>query len=68
MSAVKIIILLTFLAILSSLAVGFFGLMKPKPDTKDRTVKALTVRVSLSITLLLAIAVLFHLGYLTPNT
>ena len=56
----KIIVILFLLAILGSLGSGLFYLMKDK-GSSERTVRALTVRISLSVLLF----VLLILGYLT---
>jgi hypothetical protein len=56
----KVIVILFLLAILGSLGSGLFYLMKDK-GSSDRTVRALTVRISLSVLLF----VLLMLGYLT---
>lgn len=56
----KIIIILFLVAILGSLSSGLYYLMKDK-GSSDRTVRALTVRISLSVLLFL----LLILGYLT---
>ncbi|UCD69121.1 MAG: twin transmembrane helix small protein [Betaproteobacteria bacterium] len=54
----KIVILLFLLVIVGSLASALFYLMRDK-GTSDRTVRALTLRVGLSVTLF----VLLMLGY-----
>jgi hypothetical protein len=56
----KIIVILFLIAILGSLSSGLFYLIKDK-GTSDRTVRALTLRISLSVLLF----VLLMLGYLT---
>jgi hypothetical protein len=56
----KLIIILFLLAILGSLTSGLFYLVKDK-GTSDRTVRALTVRISLSV----ALFALLMLGYVT---
>jgi hypothetical protein len=56
----KIIVVLFLLAIVASLGSGLFYLVSDK-GSSDRTVRALTVRISLSILLF----VLLMLGYLT---
>ncbi len=56
----KIIVILFLFAILGSLGSGLFYLMKDK-GSSDRTVRALTVRISLSVLLF----ILLMLGYLT---
>jgi hypothetical protein len=56
----KIIVLLFLFAIIASLGSGLFYLVKDK-GSSNRTVRALTVRISLSVLLF----VLLMLGYLT---
>jgi len=56
----KIIVVLFLIAILASLGSGLFYLVTDK-GSSDRTVRALTVRIALSIVLFL----LLMLGYLT---
>ncbi|MCG6887416.1 MAG: twin transmembrane helix small protein [Proteobacteria bacterium] len=63
----KAIILILLLAIVISMATALFGLMKNDPDS-NRTVKALTVRISLSIILLIFIMLGYLTGLITPNT
>jgi len=57
---VKILIIIVLVAIIISLGSGLFFLVKDKSDSK-RTVKALTVRIVLSVSLF----ALLVLGYLT---
>ena len=67
MSLVKISLVAVFSLILVSLAYGFVTLFKTNEKRGDETVKALTVRVILSFTLLIVIGVLYLLGILSPN-
>ena len=55
----KVIVVLFLLAILGSLGSGLYYLMKDK-GSSDRTVRALTIRISLSVLLF----ILMMLGYL----
>jgi len=60
-------IVLTFLAlILVSLFSGLYFLLKDK-GSSQRTVKALTVRVVLSITLFVLLLLGFHFGFITQR-
>jgi len=59
------VLLLLFL-ILSSLALSLYYLIKDEGKTK-RTVKALTVRIILSLILFLALLMAFALGWITPH-
>ena len=62
----KIIILVLLAAIVVSLFSGLFFLLNDKSD-KRRTLTALKVRVALSITLLVFLAVAFMNGWLQPH-
>ena len=62
----KIIIVLLLLAIIVSLTSGMFFLVNDKGET-DRTVKSLTIRVSLSIALFLMLFVGYFMGLIQPH-
>lgn len=62
----KAIILILLLAIIISMATALFSMLKSDPDS-TRTVKALTVRVGLSIGLLIFIIIGYAAGLITPN-
>lgn len=62
----KIIIVAFLFAIIGSLFSGLFFLMKDK-GTSERTVKALTVRVSLSVLLFILLMIGFATGVLQPH-
>jgi hypothetical protein len=62
----KIIVVLFLFAIIGSLFSGLFFLMKDK-GTSERTVKALTVRVSLSVLLFILLMIGFATGLLQPH-
>ena len=62
----KIIIVGLLLIILVSLGTALFSMLKPEPES-NRTVKALTVRITLSIALLILIMVGYSLGWITPH-
>jgi len=62
----KIIIIGTLLIILISLGTALFSMMKNQPES-NRTVKALTVRITLSIALLILIMVGYSMGLITPH-
>ena len=62
----KIIVVLFLLAIVGSLFSGLFFLMKDK-GASERTVKALTVRVSLSVLLFILLMIGFATGLLQPH-
>ena len=62
----KIIVVLFLFAIIDSLFSGLFFLMKDK-GASERTVKALTVRVSLSVLLFILLMIGFATGLLQPH-
>jgi len=62
----KIIIVGILLIILVSLGTALFSMMKHEPES-NRTVKALTVRIALSIGLLILILVGYSLGWISPH-
>jgi len=62
----KIIVVVFLFAIIGSLFSGLFFLMKDK-GTSERTVKALTVRVSLSVLLFILLMIGFATGLLQPH-
>jgi hypothetical protein len=63
---IKIGVAIAFSLILISLASALFFLMKDKSQGR-RTVRALTVRISLSIVLFLGILICYKLGLITPT-
>lgn len=63
---VKILVIVMLIAIVASLGSGLFGLIKEDGDDR-RTVRALTLRVGLSIALFVLLMVLSALGIITPN-
>lgn len=64
--ATKIIIILFLFIILGSLFSGLFYLVKDK-GTSERTVRALTVRISLSVLLFVLLMVGYATGVLQPH-
>jgi hypothetical protein len=62
----KIIVILFLFAIIGSLFSGLFFLMRDK-GASERTVKALTVRVSLSVLLFILLMIGFATGLLQPH-
>ena len=62
----KIIVILFLLAIVGSLFSGLFFLMKDK-GASERTVRALTLRVSLSVLLFILLMIGFATGLLQPH-
>lgn len=62
----KIIIIGLLLVILVSLGTALFSMLKHEPES-NRTVKALTFRITLSIALLILIMVGYSLGLIAPH-
>ena len=62
----KIIIISLLFIILISLGTALFSMVKNQPDS-NRTVKALTVRITLSIALLILIMVGYSMGLIAPH-
>ena len=63
---VKTLVVLIFFAILGSLGSGLLFLVKDKGQS-NRTVRALTVRIGLSIGLFLLLLILFASGAIAPH-
>jgi hypothetical protein len=64
--ATKIIIVLFLLVIVGSLFSGLFYLVRDK-GTSERTVRALTVRISLSVLLFVLLMIGYATGLLQPH-
>jgi hypothetical protein len=62
----KGMILLLLVLILISLGSALFSMLRGNQDSL-RTVKALTIRISLSIALLLLLVIGYSLGLITPH-
>jgi hypothetical protein len=62
----RLIVVIFFIAIVGSLASGLFSLMRDRGGT-ERTVRALTIRVALSITLFVLLMLAGALGLITPH-
>ena len=58
---------LILLGIIGSLASALFFLVKDKQDSK-RTVRALTLRVGLSVSLFVLLLVAYYMGLIQPRT
>lgn len=63
----KIFILFAMLVILISLGSGLFFLIKDEGKT-NRLVRALTLRIGLSLVLFIALWIGFGMGWLSPHT
>jgi len=62
----KYVILILLLIILASLGSGLFFLIRDKSNS-NRTVKALTVRIALSLGLFILLMIGYATGLITPN-
>ena len=62
----KAVILILLLLVVVSLFSALYTLVKDKGET-NRTVKALTIRVSLSLLLIAVLFVSMKMGYIKPN-
>jgi hypothetical protein len=62
----KLIIIFIMIIIAGSLASGLFFLVRDSGHTK-RTVKALTVRISISVSLFIFLLIAFKLGFIKPH-
>ncbi len=70
MALMKFIVALAFLAILASLVSALVFMMRNGRSTQTqsgRMVKALALRVGLSIILFICVLVAWHLGYIQPT-
>jgi hypothetical protein len=63
---VKIAVVVVLLVILASLGSGLFFLVNDKGGTR-RTVKALTVRIALSMGLFVMLMIAYAFGLITPH-
>lgn len=62
----KIVILILLVAIILTLASGLYFLVKDTDD-KTRLVKALTIRVALSVVLIVFLLIAFMMGWIAPH-
>ncbi len=64
--AMRIIVILFIIVILGSLGSALYYLVKDR-GTTERTAKALTIRIALSITLFLLLMLGFHFGLISTR-
>ena len=62
----KILIILIFLTIIVSLGTALYHLIKHK-ETSEKTVKALTYRIGISLALFVALSIAFMTGVIQPT-
>ncbi len=63
---IKTIILIMLLLVLLSLAAGMFTMIKDRNKT-DRTVRFLTFRIAISVSLFILLIVSFFMGWIQPH-
>ncbi len=63
----KLIVVLMLLIILASLGQALFSLIRDNGDS-ERTIKALTVRIGLSVGLFLLLIIGYATGLITPHS
>jgi hypothetical protein len=65
---IKTLIIIAFLAIIASLGSALFHLVKHKDQThSEKTVKALTFRIGLSVVLFILVVILMASGVVEPT-
>ena len=62
----KIVVVVMLLLIVASMGSALFSLIRDKGDSQ-RTVKALTVRIALSVSLFVLLMVGYAMGLITPH-
>lgn len=63
---IKLLIVIVLIAIVASLAYSLFFMVKDERNSK-RMVRALTIRVALSVTLFVLLLLAWYLGLIQPN-
>lgn len=63
----KLLVIAVFFTIIGSLASGLFYLVKDRGES-DRTVKALTLRIGLSVGLFVLLFILYAAGLIQPHS
>jgi hypothetical protein len=64
---IKIVVILMLLLILASLGSGLFFLIHDQGSRNPRTVKALTLRIGLSVALFILLMLAYATGLITPH-
>ncbi len=62
----KVLVLVALFAIVSSLGIAMFNLVRDK-GRSDRVLKALTVRIGLSVALFVGLMIAYATGLVTPH-
>jgi len=63
----KALIITLFILVLLSLSVGLFSFLRGADKPSNRTVKALTWRIGLSIALFILLFIGFYSGWISPH-
>lgn len=63
----KLIVILLLVVILGSLGSAWYYLIKGEKDDSNRMLKALTLRVGLSVSLFLFLMIGYYVGWFQPN-
>lgn len=66
MDVFRILVFILLAAIVSSLGVGLYHLSSGRGDSK-KMLRALTVRIVLSIVLFIALLIAWRMGWITPH-
>jgi uncharacterized membrane-anchored protein len=67
MELIRMVVIVLLLAIVGSLASALVYLFKDDPDSR-RTVRALTVRISLSVSLFVLLLIAYAMGLIEPGS
>ena len=62
-----LLVLACLFAILVSLGLGLYHLSRGTPEDSDRLVRALTVRIALSLLLFVLLMLAWHFGLIAPH-
>ncbi|MGC8518781.1 MAG: twin transmembrane helix small protein [Steroidobacteraceae bacterium] len=63
----KLLVLLSLGAIIASLGSGLFHLARGKPEDSGKMVRALTIRITLSVALFALLMLAWYAGLITPH-
>lgn len=63
----KIVVLLFIIAIVASLFFAMRAMIRPNPQAPERTARALTIRIGLSLALFILLMLGYQFGLLTPG-
>jgi hypothetical protein len=66
MDAFRVVVFVLLAAIVSSLGIGLYHLSSGKGDS-NKMLRALTIRITLSILLFVLLMIAWRLGWISPN-